>query len=344
MNLPPVILASASPRRQDLLRRAGLACTVVPADVTERVDETLSGRELALLNAHRKARAVARRFPDHLVLAADTVVCRDAVVYGKPRDLADAARMLGELQGRIHQVITGVALVQVCVGKELLFAEITDVTFRPLTRTGIEAYLAAVNPFDKAGAYAIQERGEAIVAGLDGSFTNVVGLPVERLQAELARWQGLPSAGGRLSFARMSKVKRLLHTRYRVNDLERSVRFYREVLGLREVRRHKSPRGSELVFLKAPASEELLELCSFADSGPVVVQRDLTHLAFEVDSLAEFGRHLARLGLAYTDGPQMQDDGSGFAFIDAPEGYDIELMQRATQFLIAGEPPQPAEV
>jgi lactoylglutathione lyase len=125
----------------------------------------------------------------------------------------------------------------------------------------------------------------------------------------------------------MNTVKRLLHTRYRVNDLERTVQFYREVLGLREIRRHKSPRGSELVFLKAAQSEELVELCCFPESGPVQVQPDLTHLAFEVDSLAEFGQHLASLGYHYSDGPHLREDGSGFAFIDAPEGYEIELMQ-----------------
>lgn len=126
----------------------------------------------------------------------------------------------------------------------------------------------------------------------------------------------------------MSKAKKLLHTRYRVNDLARTVKFYQEVLGLEEVRRHKSPRGSELVFLKPPGSEELIEICCFPDSGPVQVQPDLTHLAFEVDSLEEFGRHLASLGLKYSDGPHLKENGSGFAFIDAPEGYEIELMQK----------------
>jgi lactoylglutathione lyase len=128
----------------------------------------------------------------------------------------------------------------------------------------------------------------------------------------------------------MSIVRKLLHTRYRVNDLERTVKFYREVLGLQELRRHKSPRGSELAFLKAPESEELIEICSFPNSGPVQVQADLTHLAFEVDSLDKFGKHLARFGLKYSDGPTLQPDGSGFAFIDAPEGYEIELMQNGT--------------
>ncbi len=125
----------------------------------------------------------------------------------------------------------------------------------------------------------------------------------------------------------MSQVKKLLHTRYRVNDLERTVKFYRDVLGLTEVRRHKSPRGSELVFLQTPGSEELIELCCFPAGGPVQVQPDLTHLAFEVDSLEKFGQRLAGLSLKYSDGPHLNADGSGIAFIDAPEGYEIELIQ-----------------
>lgn len=127
----------------------------------------------------------------------------------------------------------------------------------------------------------------------------------------------------------MKTVRKILHTRYRVNDLETTVKFYREILGLEETRRHKSPRGSELVFLKAPESEELIEICSYPSSGPVHVQPDLTHLAFEVDSLEEFAKHLAAHGLKYSDGPHLKENGSGFAFIDAPEGYEIELMQPA---------------
>src|SRR6266850_2146183 len=127
----------------------------------------------------------------------------------------------------------------------------------------------------------------------------------------------------------MSKAKKLLHTRYRVNDLERTVKFYKEVLGLEETGRHKSGRGSELVFVKAPGSEELIELCYFPGSGPVQVQPDLTHLAFEVDSLEEFGKHLASLGIKYSDGPHMKPGGGGIAFIDAPEGYEIELIEPA---------------
>ena len=125
----------------------------------------------------------------------------------------------------------------------------------------------------------------------------------------------------------MSKAKKLLHTRYRVNDLEKTVRFYKDVLGLEEIRRHKSPRGSELAFLKAPGSEELIELCHFPGSGPVQVQPDLTHLAFEVESIENFGKHLASLGLKFSDGPHLKPDGGGIAFIDAPEGYEVELIQ-----------------
>jgi lactoylglutathione lyase len=124
------------------------------------------------------------------------------------------------------------------------------------------------------------------------------------------------------------KVGKLLHTRYRVNDLERTVKFYREVLGLEEVRRHKSPRGSELVFLKTPASEEQIEITYFPAGGSVQVQPDLTHLAFEVENLAEFEKHLAKLGLKFSDGPTTTSSGSTFAFIDAPEGYEIELIER----------------
>ena len=122
-------------------------------------------------------------------------------------------------------------------------------------------------------------------------------------------------------------VKKLLHTRYRVNDLEKTVSFYRDVLGLTEVKRHKSPRGSELVFLQTPNSDELIEICSFPASGAVTFCSDLTHLAFEVEDLEIFARHAAALGYPLSDGPTESSSGSVFAFIDAPEGYEIELIQ-----------------
>ncbi len=124
-------------------------------------------------------------------------------------------------------------------------------------------------------------------------------------------------------------IKRLLHTRYRVQDLEKTVSFYKDVLGLEETRRHTSGRGSQLVFFKAPGSEEEIELCKFDESGPVVVGHDLTHLAFEVDDIEEFAKHSAAKGYPLSDGPHKNGNGGAIAFIDAPEGYEIELIQHA---------------
>jgi lactoylglutathione lyase len=122
-------------------------------------------------------------------------------------------------------------------------------------------------------------------------------------------------------------VKKLLHTRMRVDDLERTVTFYKDVLGLKEVDRKESPRGSKLVFLQTPGSEELIELTYYPDAGSVQVQPDLVHLAFEVESLDAFEAHIKAHGLAFTDGPTKSSSGR-FAFIDAPEGYEIELIER----------------
>ena len=124
-------------------------------------------------------------------------------------------------------------------------------------------------------------------------------------------------------------VKKLLHTRYRVHDLQKTVDFYKNVLGLKETRRHTSSRGSQLVFFKAPGSEEEIEICKFDASGPVQVGPDLTHLAFEVDDLEAFARHAAAQGYPLSDGPTPTGSGSAIAFIDAPEGYEIELIQRS---------------
>jgi lactoylglutathione lyase len=122
-------------------------------------------------------------------------------------------------------------------------------------------------------------------------------------------------------------IKKLLHTRYRVQDLEKTVSFYKDVLGLEELRRHTSGRGSQLVFFKAPQSEEEIEICKFDESGPVVVGPDLTHLAFEVDDLDTFARESAAKGYPLSDGPHPSGSGR-IAFIDAPEGYEIELIER----------------
>jgi lactoylglutathione lyase len=126
-------------------------------------------------------------------------------------------------------------------------------------------------------------------------------------------------------------VKKLLHTRYRVTDLEKTVSFYKDVLGLTETRRHTSGRGSQLVFFKAPQSEEEIELCKFDASGSVVIGPDLTHLAFEVDNLDKFARETAAKGYPLSDGPHRTEGGDAIAFIDAPEGYEIELIERAAK-------------
>jgi lactoylglutathione lyase len=125
-------------------------------------------------------------------------------------------------------------------------------------------------------------------------------------------------------------VKKLLHTRMRVNDLERTVKFYEQALGLKVSRRHTSPRGAQLAFIATPNSDEEIELCQMPAGAPSVqVQPDLMHLAFEVENLAAFESELKKKGFALSDGPTQTGSGSVIAFIDAPEGYEIELIQKA---------------
>jgi lactoylglutathione lyase len=124
-------------------------------------------------------------------------------------------------------------------------------------------------------------------------------------------------------------IKKLLHTRMRVNDLERTVKFYEDALGLRVARRHTSPRGAQLAFLSVPNSDEEIELCQLANSPSVQVQPDLMHLAFEVENLEQFAAELKKKGFELSDGPTQAGSGSVIAFIDAPEGYEVELIQRA---------------
>lgn len=188
MKLPPFILASASPRRAELLRQLAPDFKILPGNAPEVAPEHLSPRETCLLNAHRKSRLVAKQVPDALVLGADTLVFLGREIFGKPRDLAGARRMLARLQGRTHQVVTGVCLLHLRAHREIMFAVSTDVTFHPLSARQINHYLDKINPLDKAGGYAVQEHGGLIIAELSGSFSNVVGLPLERLAAELRDW------------------------------------------------------------------------------------------------------------------------------------------------------------
>ena len=188
MKLPPLILASASPRRAELLKLLPVKFQVLPAAVAEVAHEHLTPLEVCQLNAHRKARVVAKKIPDALVIGADTLVFVDNEILGKPQNQAEARRMIARLQGRTHQVVTGVCLMHLRSHRERIFADSTDVLFHPLNARQIRDYLGQINPLDKAGAYAIQEGGENIISEISGSFSNVVGLPVERLRAELESW------------------------------------------------------------------------------------------------------------------------------------------------------------
>ncbi|MBM4124239.1 MAG: VOC family protein [Nitrospira sp.] len=130
------------------------------------------------------------------------------------------------------------------------------------------------------------------------------------------------------------RVTKLLHTRMRVSNMDRTIAFYRDVLGLQVIERTTSPRGSHLAFLSVPNSQELIELCSFPASGPVTVQEDLVHLAFEVENLDETIRALQAKNIAITDGPTTTSSGSRFLFIDAPDGYEVELIERPPNMTI----------
>ena len=123
-------------------------------------------------------------------------------------------------------------------------------------------------------------------------------------------------------------VSKFLHTRMRVDDLDKTVEFYAKVFGLQVTRRHESPRGSKLVFLAVPNSEEEIEITYYPGSGPVQVQEDLMHLAFEVQSMDEFANHIEQIGYSFSDGPTKSSSGSVFAFVDAPEGYEVEVIEK----------------
>ena len=185
---PRLILASASPRRRELLAAAGLQFEVVSASVDESENRALSIRELTILNATRKALAVARRQPDAVVLGADTLVALDGQVIGKPADLQDATQILRRLSGHEHQVCTAVFICRAAEGDKRSFTVMSHVKFRSLGVAEIAGYLAKINPLDKAGAYAAQGHGREIIEQIDGSYTNVVGLPMDETLAALAEF------------------------------------------------------------------------------------------------------------------------------------------------------------
>ncbi len=189
----PIILASRSPRRQEILRRLGLSFRVEPADIDESTSPGLPPREQAMAAAVRKAAAVARRVGRGLVLGADTLVVLDGKTMGKPADALDARGMLGRLAGRTHVVTTGIALIDVERGARLIDWADTRVHMRPASEDEIDAYIATGEPMDKAGAYAIQGEGARFIAGIEGCYYNVVGLPVERLHRLLGELTGDPA-------------------------------------------------------------------------------------------------------------------------------------------------------
>jgi septum formation protein len=186
-----LVLASQSPRRAELLRAHGFeGFEICAPDVEEAHDEAMSPEALTLANARLKARVVAAQRREAVVVAADTLVYVDGVPLGKPGDLAEGRRMLERLSGRAHQVCTGVVMVWDGGAAEEAFAVVTEVVLKVLSAEVIEAYHAVCDPLDKAGGYGIQDGTEMILEGITGSFSNVMGLPMEEVGPRLRRVLG----------------------------------------------------------------------------------------------------------------------------------------------------------
>lgn len=179
-----IILASGSPRRKELLRQIGVKFEVVKAEGEEIITSSVPTEAVQELSM-QKAREVADRCDGTVIIGADTVVAADGQILGKPKNREDAVHMLGMLQGRDHEVITGVTVILKNSGKVLNFAEVTKVHVFPMTRTQIENYADSGEPMDKAGAYGIQGLFAVYVSGIEGDYNNVVGLPIGRLYQEV---------------------------------------------------------------------------------------------------------------------------------------------------------------
>ena len=189
---PQLLLASNSPRRRKLLSDAGFDFQSIGPDVDERFDVDLTVRELTALNAIRKGISVARVHPNKVVLSADTLVAIGDQILGKPKDLAEAVAMLRRLSGQIHQVCSAVFICHAAARRSLRFCDISQVRFRRLKREQIDNYFAKVNPLDKAGGYAAQGSGREVIEKIEGSYSNVVGLPMEMTVAALAKFGVAP--------------------------------------------------------------------------------------------------------------------------------------------------------
>ena len=190
----PLILASASPRRTELLRRAGFRFRVMPAAVEELEATPGSAPDIALWNAERKADFIAAQNPGSTVIGADTIVELDGMILGKPADPEDALRILELLSGKRHNVLTGVCIRNEARNIRVVFTDRTAVWFRPFDTDTARQYISLVNVMDKAGAYGIQEHGDMLVERTEGLFSNIVGLPIERV-AETLRLIGEVPAG-----------------------------------------------------------------------------------------------------------------------------------------------------
>ena len=184
----PLLLASASPRRSQLLTDAGFDFEIIKPRVTERADPHLTARELTTWNALRKGLAIARVQPHRVVLAADTVVAFGYEIIGKPSDFEDAVEILRRLSGQLHQVYSSVFILHLASARMMLGCEVSDVQFRKLNDDQIRRYLSKIEPLDKAGAYAAQGHGSEIISSINGSYSNVVGLPMERTVAALEQF------------------------------------------------------------------------------------------------------------------------------------------------------------
>ena len=189
-----LVLASGSPRRQELLHDAGYVFKVVRSKIEERCDPQLSLGEITIWNAMRKGMSVARAYPRAVVLAADTLVSLGGEVIGKPKDMTDALAILRRLSGQTHQVCTGVFVGRRADSAFSVFRGVSHVTFKKLNERSLRNYLSTVNPLDKAGAYAAQEKGAEIIAKIDGSRSNVIGLPMEQTAAALENFRAQPLA------------------------------------------------------------------------------------------------------------------------------------------------------
>lgn len=191
---PAFVLASGSPRRRQLLSDAGFVFDVVTPLVAESCSVALTVRELTMWNATRKALEVSRGRPEAVVLGADTLVALEGKPIGKPADLHEAREILRRLSGRTHEVCTGVFVCADGGKRATSFHVFTGVRFRDLSDNDIKAYLAKINPLDKAGAYAAQGHGAEIIEEIRGSYTNVVGLPMEETTRALKRFGIEPAA------------------------------------------------------------------------------------------------------------------------------------------------------